>query len=355
MLGMDSRFVALGEPGMREDVPLITCTPEQMEDPKWWGQWELEVVLLYSWALPGYEPIARAIKTAGIKVVIVLDTDGIVSPHVWPAVSLKHKYAVEREGNRWLPGLRALLKTAVSSFKARHAGTLRHLRHADLIVLPSPLAKQRYSRFLLALQCPDLAGRLRYAPYAATPDMIYDARITKKPVVVALGRWQTVQKNTPLLGRVLESLLREQPQYSVRIIGEGIEHVRNHLRAAIAQYGPRVDLVGFVEHKNLAALYQDCQIMLCTSRHESFHIASGEALCCGCSVVGDIRISSMPYFTQFGSGTLACDLSPANFRDALFAEIDAWQAGDRDPVQISRTWSGKLHPDRVARAFLNLA
>ncbi len=87
MLGMDSRFVALGEPGMREDVPLITCTPEQMEDAKWWGQWNLEVVLLYSWALPCYEPIARAIKAAGTKVFIILDTDGVVSPHVGPALS----------------------------------------------------------------------------------------------------------------------------------------------------------------------------------------------------------------------------------------------------------------------------
>ncbi len=267
----------------------------------------------------------------------------------------ERKYAIEREGKPWFPLARALVKSAVSSFKARHAGTIRHLRHADLIVLPSPLAKQRYSRFLLALHCPELVGRLRVAPYAATPDMIYDARIPKKPVVVAVGRWQTVQKNTPLLGRVVERLLQEQPQYSVRIIGEGVEQVRKYLRTAIAQYGPRVDLVGYVDHKSLAALYQDCQIMLCTSYHESFHIASGEALCCGCSVVGDTRISSMPYFTQFGSGTVACDLSTDNIRDALFAEIDAWRAGDRDPVQISKIWSGKLHPDRVAQAILNLA
>src|SRR5580658_2666784 len=74
MLGVDARFVALGQPGERKDMPLITCSLEQMRQADWWKQWDVDGVLFASWALPRYEPIARAIKVAGIKLILMLDT-----------------------------------------------------------------------------------------------------------------------------------------------------------------------------------------------------------------------------------------------------------------------------------------
>lgn len=355
MLGMDSRFVALGEPSVREDVPLILCTLEQMQDAKWWGQWDAEVVILCAWALPRYEPIARAIRSAGIKLFLFLDTDGIVSPHVWPSLSLRSKYVRERDAKRWFSGARALLKMMVSSTRWRHQETLRHLQHGDLIILPCPMAKQRYRRFLLAMRRTDLAGKLRFAPYAVTPDMNYDSGISKRPVIVAVGRWNAVQKNVPLLGQVVSHVLQAQPHYSIRVIGADGERLRKFLPASVSRFEPRIDLMGRVAHSKLPAVYQESRIILCTSYVESFHIAGAEALCCGCSVVGDARISSMPYLAQHGSGTLACNLSPNNFRDALLAEIEAWEAGERNPVQISKTWTARLHPDCVAETFWKLA
>jgi hypothetical protein len=43
-----------------------------------------------------------------------------------------------------------------------------------------------------------------------------------------------------------------------------------------------------------------------------------------------------------------------NLRDALTAEINAWQSGQRDPVQISQAWQARLHTDHVAETFLKL-
>jgi hypothetical protein len=83
-------------------------------------------------------------------------------------------------------------------------------------------------------------------------------------------------------------------------------------------------------------------------------IAAGEALCCGCSVVGDAKLPSMPYLTGLGSGTPSCDSRLDNLQDAVLAEISAWQSGERDPVQISRAWQERLHADRVGGAFLKL-
>ncbi len=355
MLGMDSRFVALGQPSQREDVPLILCTLAQMMDPNWWRQWNLEGVILNAWGSPRYEPIARAIKTAGVKLNVALDSNGIDHPHVWLRRYLYEKYYVEQDRTKWFPAGWALLKTLVTAFPAHHTRTLQHLEHGDFLTLPSPLAQQRYRRFLMALRRPDLVGRLRYVPYPATQDMIYNPSIRKQPVIIAVGRWQSVQKGTPVLVRVLERVLSEQPGYSARIIGGGEERVRRLVQPLNDGCKSRINILGWVSHQQLAGHYQESQILLCTSHIESFHIASGEALCCGCSVVGDVRISSMPYFCSAGSGTLSCDLSVNNLGDALNAEIDAWRRGDRDPIQISATWTARLHPDRVAGMFLNLA
>ncbi len=355
MLGVDARFVALGQPCLREDVPLILCTLAQMMDANWWRQWKLEGVLLYAWALPRYEPIARAIKTAGVKLNLVLDNDGFVHPQIWPRRHLQAKYYTERDRGKWFPAGWALLKTAVATFRARHAGTVQHLEHADFLTLPSPLAQQRYGRVRLAVRRPDLVRRLRFVPYPVTQDMLCNPSVRKQPLLVAIGRWETFQKGTPVLVRVLERVLSEQPGYSARIIGDGAERVRKMIQPLADGCKSRIDVLGRVDHKQLAPHYQESQIILCTSYYESFHIAAGEALCCGCSVVGDVRISSMPYFCSDSSGTLSCDLSVNNLRDALQVEIDAWRRGDRNSIQISATWTARLHPDRVAGMFLKLA
>ena len=354
MLGVDARFVALGPPGERKDVPLITCPLEQMQEAAWWKQWGVDRVLLNAWALPRYEPIARAIKSAGLKLILTLDTEGLVSPHVWPWRYLQHKRLMEKEDGKWFPAGRALLKTAVRSVRLRHAGMLRHLEHADRIVLPSPLAKERYGRYLIAIRRPDLVGRVRYVPFPVGKEMVYQPAILKKNQIIAVGRWQSAFKNTPLLLRVLERVLSEQPQYSARIVGGGADIVKALAQRMSADCRARIEIVGRVDHARLPALYGESQIMLCSSRFESFFIAGGEAVCCGCSVVGDARIASMPYLTGLASGTTSCDSSPDNLRDAVMAEISAWQSGERDPVQISRAWQGRLHPDRVAGAFLKL-
>jgi glycosyltransferase involved in cell wall biosynthesis len=353
-LGMDAKFVALGQPGTREDVPLITCTLEHMMDAAWWKQWGLEGVILCSWALPRYEPIARAVKTAGCKLILTYDVANIASPYVWPRMYLREKYHLDRDEGHRFSAIRAVLKTMLHSVPRYHAGTLAHLSHADRIVVSSPLALQRYRRHLLALKRADLAGRVRTVPYPVVKEMSHDPGIPKKPMLVAAARWESFFKNAPLLMRVLGRVLAEQPEYTAKIAGSGAETLRALAGKLDASCRSRIEIIGWLDHEKVPALYRESQIFLCTSYSESFMIAAGEALSCGCSVVGDARISSMVYFTGLGSGTVSCDGSADNFGDAVRAEIAAWKSGARDPAQISAAWRDRLHADRVAAAFLKI-
>jgi glycosyltransferase involved in cell wall biosynthesis len=353
-LGVDSKFMAVGEPRVERDRPLILGSLAQMSDPAWWRQWDLDGILLYAWALPRFESIARAVKTAGVKLVLVLDTAGYVHPSAGVRTYYKEKYYAEREGEKFFAAGRALLKTLSALVPGRYAGMVRHLAHGDFLVLPSPLAQERYDHFLKSVKRPDLAQRLRSVPYAVTPDMFYTPAVQKQPIIIAVGRWQSFQKGTPILARVLTEVLATQPDYQCQIIGTGEECVRKLLQDVDEKIKSRIKILGRVPHEKLARHYQESQILLCTSYYESFHIAAGEALCCGASVVGDARISSMPYFCSATSGTVSPDLSVGNLSTALLAEMEAWRRGQRDPSQIGEVWVGRLHPERVAAGFLAL-
>src|ERR1700679_3510190 len=65
-LGCDAQFVSLGNPRVYNDSPLIEASLRQISDADWWRQARADGVILYSWAAPRYEPVARAIKSAGI-------------------------------------------------------------------------------------------------------------------------------------------------------------------------------------------------------------------------------------------------------------------------------------------------
>lgn len=357
LLGVPCKLMAFGEPFEDRQKPLVLGTRAQMEDAHWWKQQGLEGVILYAWAVRQFEPISRAISSAGLKLILVLDNDGLVSPHVAPWRYFFQKYCQENELHKFklYAGLLAGLKTFAASRRAHHSGRLRHLSHAMAFALPSPLAKEKFRRFLIAMGREELAQRTRFVPYAVTSDMVYDPKVRKESAVVVVGRWGTVQKNTPLMVEVLERMLSARPDYRAYIVGTGLEFVRKRFRKMNCESDERIRLVGFVPHEKLPFLYQKCQILLSASHHESFHLGAGEALCCGCSVVGDLRISSMPYLAGCGSGTVYGDGSPASVTDALLTEIAAWEAKDRDPIRISKIWTARLHPARVANEILSLA
>jgi len=324
-----------------------------MQDARWWKQWGIDGVVLF-WALPKYEPIARAIKQSGAKLAVYLDSGGLISPHVWLSMYLRTKCIAEKDEGIMFPVLSGFLKTVVSMLQPHHSGMISYLEHADILAIPSPLAKQRYNRYLIAIGRPDLSTRLHVIPYSIPEKMTCNASVQKKPIIIAVGGWHRLQKNPDLLVRVLGRALSAEPGYSARVIGGGQDKIKRLVRKLKDSIASQIEVLGVMSHEDLRNHYQESQISLCSSFYESFHLASAEALCCGCSVVGDARISSMPYFASFGSGTLACDLSLDNLSDALLAEIDAWRCGERDPVRISSYWTSKLHPEHAARKLLSL-
>lgn len=350
--GMDSKFIALGEPGIDPKLPLILANHQQMADPKWWGQLGIEGIVFTTWGLPRFEPIARAIKAAGIKLILIMDSDGLLGPRVCLKEYLWRKCASERDAGRPLAMFSAVAKTLLAMNKSYWRRTLDHLAHADRIGVQSPLAVEFYKRFFAEYGRPDLMDRVIFVPHATTDDMRYSRDKPKSAEIVSVGRWDTVQKNAPLLVRALAQLFERESEYSAVIIGKGEGRLKSVIATLPSGMRPRFKIVGRVPHEQLAHQYQRAQIFISSSRYETFGIAAAEALCCGCSVVGPTYIPPFHYFTSQASGALAYDRSPGAFADALATEIAAWRNGQRDAARISEFWCGQVHAQRVAERLL---
>jgi hypothetical protein len=355
-IGVESRFVTLaGRTPAPDDARIIVATREEMRDARWWKQWNAEGVILFTWADPQYEPEAAAVKQAGCRLVVRVDSDGILSPRVGFWSSLARSYAVFREQQP--PVISAILAAAKTAAYGAFAALydrplLRLLSHADVIGIESPLARVRLERWARSLGTDPLAGRVKVIPSSVPDDMDYSPGTKRERAVVAVGRWEAYQKDAPRLVRVLGGALARRPEYAARIAGSGGDILERALRRLPLPVRNRVEVVGAVPNESIAALYQKSRILFLSSRYESFHRASGEALCCGCSVVGPSAIATVPYFCSCASGTAAASRRAADLEDALCMEMDVWDDGRRDPAQISAHWRTEFHTDKVVAGII---
>lgn len=357
-LGVDAKFVALGMPQESEQPPLIIATIEQMCDANWWRSRQVEGVFIYSWGAPRYEPIARAIRKAGIKLVVHLDSDGCLSPRVSLSEHLIHSFIDFREVHTpWVAAIKALTKSLLfwgwpGAYDLRMQ---EHVGHADLITTTSPLACARLAKLFLHFRRPDLVARLRQISSPVLTDCQYSAAQPKQRQIVAVGRWQTYVKDAPRLVAVLKAALPAAADYRAVIVGSGAEVVRDLVAKLAPDIEPLVSVRGYVPHAEMVPIYQQSQIILVSSRSESFHLASAEALCCGASVVGPACIASMHWFVSTASGSLASRRTTRGLAVALLGEIQKWRDGERDPQAISTEWRRRVTAPAVAAAILREA
>lgn len=356
-LGQDSRFVALGEKtSCSTTPPLITGRLADFHDASWWRQWGATGVILNAWAAPRYEPVARAIKAAGLGLVTRLDSSGCKSPrHNARRFFLMTRLLLADEGHP-LPRLAALAKTMLfGAVRSAHDdGMCAHLGHADVITIESPLARTWLGELLQRLGRADLAERLRVLPHPVGEDFQLAPAVPKTPLILAAGRWESHFKDTPKLIRVLGAVLARQPEARARIIGTGETVVRRELARQPAAVQARLEFAGPRPHAELPRQMHDAQVIFCSSHLESFHLVSAEGLCCGCSVVGPADIPSMHWFTADQCGTLAPDRSDAALVAALEGELAGWRAGRREAGRISALWRARLPPAAVAAEAMRL-
>ncbi|MFN6018274.1 MAG: glycosyltransferase [Verrucomicrobiota bacterium] len=361
-IGIECKAIMPG-PAMDSDqsADLIRTDYSNLEDPAWWRYLEAEGVVFYGWGSGKYVKIARAIKQAGLIFVTHMDTAGMLGILNGPREFASTLWRVcLGEASNPLAGIcRFALRLAYGSTIAllrNDFGRSQHLKQADLIGAITPIAMERIRKVGRVYGGEALAKRVQLVPHANASYMRYDTTIPKERLVVAVGRWDDAKvKGTDLLLQTSRLAAEKDPHLLIEIYGRPNKAMTQWHAKLPMNLQARILIKGVVPNTQITQGLQRARISLCTSLREGYHTVSAEAHCCGCSAVGpDVpEIPSMKWFAAEPFGRMATR-DAASLANAIEKEMAAWDEGRRDPHEISRHWSEKLHAPRVAEQIIAL-
>lgn len=355
--GVDCACIMPGQvPGI-DAGGALRASMQSLESPDWWRIQGLDFVVLYAWGDPRYLVIARAIRAAGIMLIQNLDSAGIETPYA--------------DVSRWWTCLRDMIRgpqpvSAKLRLLARMARDLfpriyetkrlAMMEESDVLAVVSPAAGESIRSYVSALRSGHLASRIQVIPHAVPDFMHYDGRMKSKSMI-AVGRWNKEdwhQKNPQLTLEVARAFCLTHPDWTFEIIGRGADRLSGMFPDGVEP--PNLTFTPQLERNALRECYLNAFAILCTSRFESYHIASAEAACCGCRVIVPHHplLASTAWFTDNGSGTIATSHRPVDLLAALDREVSHFEMDALTRAQRAERWESMLTGPAVAKTILDL-
>ncbi|MCX8495638.1 MAG: glycosyltransferase [Akkermansiaceae bacterium] len=360
MLGIDSHAVMPGEASADDETDLIRTDYANLESSEWWRSQDIDGVVLYAWGRPRFRKVAAAIRHAGVFLVLNQDNGGLVSPLAGFRGWLMEQWIMTGRGKNlhcWTSFLKLFVRGLSVGLVVTDPLRAHHLKQGDVIACVSPAAAGHYRRLCRVYGGKGLAKRVEMLPHPVEPTFaLGECAEPKLRQVVCVGRWQDhLQKRPLLMQAVLQTLLENDPSVRVEIIGTITSDLERWHQSLHQDKQNRLHLRGRVGRDLLATILRHSQVFYSPSAYESFGIAAGEALCCGCSVVAkhSVSMATFDWFVSKDSGRLAATDDTQGHLRALEKELTCWEQGHRSPSAISDTWCAILHANRVAGKVLN--
>ena len=358
-IGIESRAVMPGERKPEDGDDLIRTDYKNLESAEWWKSLGIDGIVLYAWGRPKFRNVAKAIRDAGIFLILSQDSAGQVSPLMGTRDWLQAQWTYGGEGRdlkSWLRFLKLALRGFSIGLLLTDPLRAQHLKYGDFITCVSPLVVGRYKKLCRWYGGSTLANRVKMIPHAVESRFQYSGQ-SKQKQIVCVGRWPEITQKRPwLLMDTIGNLLATDDSVTVVIAGKLTPELTEWHSKLPVNKRTRVDLRGLVGRDELADLLRESQVFYSPSAYESFGIAAAEALCSGCSVVArrSVVMPAFAWFVSENSGILVDLDDAAGHATALSEELAAWGHGLRHPEKISKSWSKNLHAEKVAERFLDL-
>ena len=331
------------------DFPVIPLSMTQFENRDFWiGQRLQGAIILARFRNVG---ILRSLASAEIPTVAKEDSDGIVSVRVFPRSLLRSMVTTDLTAVEKLRTLKHWVALYCRGYKSLDLEVLTSIEASGVVAVETNWAAAQMARFLRFHRREDLLAKITVFPHLVSTDLLNIIIPEKQEQIVAVGRWDSWQKDANLLVSCLDQYLSKRPNTEVALIGRRGEV----LFSGLSKRFTRVHYLGAIPHDQIVQHLAKAQVLLLTSQWETFHIAAHEALCCGATVVGPPDTVPMNDVCADGnSGTMASVRSAASLCKALEEEMERWRRGLRVPEAIAARWRPYLSPDRVVAEMLLL-
>ena len=197
---IDSMVVMPSSPKSKQHSDIIRASLEDMENPNWWVQYDLDAVVLGAWADPKYMLIAKAIRDSGAKVIVRCDCGTQYSQWqktLWQ--SLYENYLVVRYRDKGFlyACLFSMLKTPIYYYPSIYVNKMiEHMSYADLIMNETPEGVYYLKSLLSHHGETNIAARVKYVPHPIANEAGYSLSCKKERRIIAVGRWDNYSKNT---------------------------------------------------------------------------------------------------------------------------------------------------------------
>ena len=260
--------------------PVLWVSQQHVRDPIWWQSQKPDLVILGLWTRPKYDPIRRAALSATPHVIERADSDGMRTASCGFFTYAKRRFDYFRDRTYHWPSLLSI-PASIFYFLSSIIATpwIEFRLRKTLELLPSVLVETPHATGLwksLVIRLGADPEKIHCVPHPIQTDIFkFDPAIPKKNQIISVGRWESYQKNLPLLLKTLRTFLDENPTWTSLVIGSGLPAI---------SLDPRITVLPPISPHDLARHMQESKIFLSSSRYESFGLAAAEAVACGCLV-----------------------------------------------------------------------
>ena len=293
-LGHDAQLVCYPTNHSKDplDRPVQLITQSQSTSRDWWIQQSPDLVILGLWTRPKYDPVRRAALSATPHVIERADSDGMRTASCGLLTYAKRRFDYFRDRTYHWPSLISIPVSIFYSFASIIATPWIEFRlRKTLGLLPSIVVETPHATSLwksLATRLGADPEKIHCIPHPIQTDIFkLNPAVSQKNQIISVGRWDSYQKNLPLLLKSLRAFLDQNPTWTSLVIGSGLPAKSPH---------PKIIFLPPTDPTQLARLMQESKIFLSSSRYESFGLAASEAVSCGCTSYGPPSLKFLEYF-----------------------------------------------------------
>ena len=316
--------------------PLLWATPDEVRHPLWWQKHQPEIVILGLWTRPKYDRVRRAALASTSRLMERADSDGMRTASCGLFAYAKRRFDYFRDRSYRWPLPFSVTAAGIYSFASILATPWIESRLArTLDLLPAVAVETPEATILwkaLARRMGVDPQKIHHIPHPIQTDLFhFNPAIPKRNQIISVGRWDSYQKNLPLLLKTLGSFLDKNRTWTSLVIGSGLPGKSPH---------PRITCLPPLPSPQLAPLMQESRIFLLSSRYESFGLAAAEAVACGNVIVA-------PNGVWTHSTPSAPKDDPASLLDRLS------MASRTPPAHGASSRKNEFSPQNVAQSFLS--